>query len=707
MRLVRAVALTMPLLAGLSLGCSGARPLPAPAPSPSASAASAAATDAPPADRLLLLRKFIFASADRSDVKISPDGQRIGWLAPVGGIVNLIVGPADDIKKARPVTQETVLGVRSWRWTFDRDRILFARAKDGDDDPRLCVVDVSKNETKELNAPDAGHAEIVGLSTKHPREALISLKERDKPVQDVDWVDLVTGAHKRVMQSDATLGPWWADDDLHVRYAIRENADATLDLVEPPSGKDDGKWRSSQHVAMEDALGLAGVDFDRSGGTLFMKDSRGRDTSALFAMDTKSGKLTLVSQDARADIGQVLLHPTSKAVEAVSFERERPAWRVVDASVELDFEYLETFGDGTLLVTSRSLDDQSWLVGYAQSDGPTHYYRYDRDPERPGESGKATLLFGARDDLETAKLSSTKAVVIKARDGLELVSYLTLPHAEDARAEDRPKDRLPMVIVVHDGPWTRTSLQYSPEQQWLANRGYAVLSVNYRGSTGFGAKFANAGNLEWGGKMHDDVLDAVAWAVEQQIADPAKIAIMGAGYGGYEALIGLSTSPDTFACGVDIGGSTNLLTFGQTAQADSRPPIEELARRMGDWRTDDGKKLLTDRSPARHAGAIKKPLLIAQGKDDPRVREAETGELVLALTSRSVPVTYVVYADEARGVARPANRASFRAVTEVFLSQCLGGPHQPWGDDLAGSTITVPVGVEHVRGLRAALAAKR
>ncbi len=622
--------------------------------------------------------------------------------------MNLWIAPADDVKKAQPVTQDTLRDIRSWWWTFDPDRVLFARAKEGDDDLHLYVIDLVKNETKDLTVRDGVRTELIALSVKHPREALIRLKERDKPVQEVDWVDLSTGARKVVMQSDAGLRGWLVDDDLRLRFAIRQNADGAADIVEFSPGKSDKeKWKPFQHVPAEDTFTVAGIDFDKSGSTLFMKDSRNRDTSALFAVDTKTGKATVLAQDAHADVGQVLLHPATRAVEAASFEYERPAWRVIDGSVELDFEYLDTFGDGTLLVTSRSLDEQSWLVGYAHTDGPTHYYRYDRDPDRPGESGKATLLFGGRDDLEVAKLSTMNPVIVKARDGLDLVSYLTLPHDQDARAEARPKDPLPMVLLVHDGPWERASLDYSADHQWLASRGYAVLSVNYRGSAGFGTKFASAGDLEWGGKMHDDLMDAVAWAVDQRIADPAKIAIMGAGYGGYETLVGMSMSPDAFACGVDIGGMDNLLTFGQTAPADSRPPIEELAHRMGDWRTDDGKKLLADRSPVTHAGAIKKPLLIAQGKDDPRVREAETGDLVLALRSKSVPVTYVVYPDEGRGVVRPPNRASFRAVAEVFLSQCLGGPYQPLGDDLAGSTITVPAGAEHIRGLRAALATKK
>jgi dipeptidyl aminopeptidase/acylaminoacyl peptidase len=399
----------------------------------------------------------------------------------------------------------------------------------------------------------------------------------------------------------------------------------------------------------------------------------------------------------------VLLHPTNKTVEAVSFDYERPTWMVIDASVEGDFYYLETFGDGTLLVTSRSLDEQRWLVAYAHSDGPTRYYRYDRNPDIPGNTGKATFLFSSKDELEHAKLSATGTVIIKTRDGLDLVSYLTLPYDQDPRGEGRPKEPLPTVLLVHDGPWARAAREGNPEHQWLASRGYAVLSINYRGSTGFGKQVVNAGNLEWGGKMHDDLLDAVKWAVDQKIADPTKVAIMGAGYGGYATLVGMTVSPYTFACGVDSGGPSNLLAFVQTVPPYWQPQIGELARRVGDWRTDDGKKLLTDRSPVTRIDAIRRPLLIGQGKNDPYVGEGQTLELVAAIRSTRVPVTYVVYPDEGKGFARPPNRTSFSAVAEVFLAQCLGGPYQPIGDDFAGSTISVTSGAQYISGLRGAM----
>ena len=704
----RVRAVTAPLAASLSLACGASSLSPAPAPAPSTSAAVAAA---PPSDAVahpnpaLISRKVFFEPVVRSQVKVSPDGQRIGWLAANGSVVNVWVGPADDVKKAQPVTHNSSDEIGDWWWTFTSDRILVAQDHQGDEKWHLSAVDLTKSETKDLTAVDGVRAELVGLSPRRPREALIALNDRDKKAPDVYLVDLTTGARKLAQQNDGGANAWIADTDLHVRFAEHTNGDASVDLVVPAPGK--APWKPFQHIPMEDALALESVDFDKTGGALFLKDSRNRDTSGLFSIDTKTGAATLVADDPQSDVGQVLMHPTTKTVEAVSLDRERPVWKVVDPSVEGDFYYLQTFGDGTLLVTSRSLDEQHWIVAYAHTDGPTHFYRYDRDPDIPGNPGKATLLFNDRDDLERVPLSMMVPVVIKSRDGLDLVSYLTIPYDKDPRSEGRPQQPLPLIILVHDGPWARAVLELDATHQWLASRGYAVLSVNYRGSTGFGQKFANAGNLEWGGKMSDDLVDAVRWAVDQKIADPTRVAIMGEGYGGYAALAGLAFEGQTFACGVDFGGPANLFTFLQTVPPEGLWQTDALAHRIGDYRTEDGKKFVTDRSPSSHVATFRNPVLIGQGKDDPAVKEADTAQFVAALQAKHVPVTFAVYADEERTLTDPTDKTSFSAVAEVFLAQCFGSDYRPIGNDLDGSSIAVPVGAEAIVGLRAALAAKK
>jgi dipeptidyl aminopeptidase/acylaminoacyl peptidase len=284
-----------------------------------------------------------------------------------------------------------------------------------------------------------------------------------------------------------------------------------------------------------------------------------------------------------------------------------------------------------------------------------------------------------------------KPVVIKSRDGKDLVSYLTLP--------PNAAGPVPTVLFVHGGPWARDYWGLNSSHQWLASRGYAVLSVNYRGSVGFGKAFVNAGDKEWAAKMHDDLLDATDWLVKEKIADKSKIAIMGGSYGGYATLVGLTFTPDVFACGVDIVGPSNLNTLLSTIPPYWAPMFEQFAKRVGDPRTDEGKKLLDDRSPLTRAGAITKPLLIGQGANDPRVKQAESDQIVSAMKAKGLPVSYVLFPDEGHGFQKPANRIAFNAVAEIFLAEHLGGVYQPIGDDFKGSSITAPEGAKEIATL--------
>jgi dipeptidyl aminopeptidase/acylaminoacyl peptidase len=297
--------------------------------------------------------------------------------------------------------------------------------------------------------------------------------------------------------------------------------------------------------------------------------------------------------------------------------------------------------------------------------------------------------------------------VIKSRDGLNLVSYLSLPPVSDPDNDGVPNEPVPLVLDVHGGPWARDGWGLNSTHQWLANRGYAVLSVNYRGSTGFGKDFINAANGEWSGKMHDDLIDAVNWAVENKIAQKDKIAIMGGSYGGYATLVGLTYTPDVFACGVDIVGPSSLVTLLQNVPPYWVPFMPVMKVRVGDVETDEGRAELLKRSPLELVEEIKKPLLIAQGANDPRVKQLEADQIVKAMTEKNIPVTYVLYPDEGHGFHRPENNKSFNAVTEAFLAEQLGGRFEPVGKDFEGATITVPEGAEHVPGLNESLSAMK
>ncbi len=315
-------------------------------------------------------------------------------------------------------------------------------------------------------------------------------------------------------------------------------------------------------------------------------------------------------------------------------------------------------------------------------------------------------LYVGRPELVGAPLVPMHPVEITSRDGMTLPSYLTLPKSADANNDGKADKAVPMVLFVHGGPWARDGYGFNSYHQWMANRGYAVLSVNFRGSTGFGKNFISAGNLEWGRKMQDDLTDAVAWAVKNGVAQKDKVAIMGGSYGGYATLAGMTYTPEVYACGVDIVGPSNLETLLKTIPPYWVPIVSQFHQRMGNPNTPEGLALLKERSPLYSADKIVRPLLIGQGANDPRVNQAELDQIVSAMKAKNIPVTYVLFPDEGHGFAKPANNIAFNAVTEGFLSKCLGGRAEPIGDTVRKSTAKVPQGAEYSPGLAEAIAAK-
>ena len=450
-------------------------------------------------------------------------------------------------------------------------------------------------------------------------------------------------------------------------------------------------------VGPEDAVTTAPLGFDKSGNTLYLLDSRNRDTGALFAHDLKTGERRLIAADDRSDIGSVMSHPTEHTLEAASVTFDRREWIILDEAVAADLAYLESVEDGEFIVTSRTLDDKTWSVSYVLDDGPVKFYLYDR-PAR-----QARYLFSSRDDLDEYPLVKMHSLVIKSRDGLNLVCYLSLPSGTDPDQDGRPAKPLPLVLDVHGGPWARDMWGFNPYHQWLANRGYAVLNVNFRGSTGFGKNFVNAANGQWSAKMHDDLLDAVDWVVENKVALPDKIAVMGGSYGGYATLVSLTFTPEVFCCGVDIVGPSSLITLLENIPPYWATSIPFMKQRVGDWTTEEGRAELLRRSPLSYVDRISRPLLIGQGANDPRVTQLESDQIVAAMEAKGIPVTYVLFPDEGHGFARPENRMAFNAVTEAFFAEHLGGRFQPVDDDFQGSSIRIPAGAGGVPGLPAAL----
>ncbi len=656
-------------------------------------------------------RELFFGNPDKAGVTLSPDGKHVSYLAPLDGFLNVYVAPADDPAAATAVTADKKRGIRRYFWSYSNQHIIYLQDDGGDENWAVHIVDITSKEDRNLTpigeiiGPDGQPILLPGgkkmrptamiqeVSYKFPGEILIGLNNRDPQYHDLYRLNLQSGEMKLLQQNDRFAG-YLTDDDYNVRFAMQMTPDGGSEYFQL-SGT--GEWKPFMRIPMEDMLTTAPFGFDKSNQVLYLSDSRNRNTAALATLDLATGESKILYEDPRADIQNLLVHPVEKNIEAAAVEFTRTEWKILDPAIQADIDYLKSVSPGDWSVSDRTLDDKFWIVSYLVDDGPVRYYLYDRAAKQ------ARFLFTNRSKLEGLQLAKMHPVVITSRDGLDLVSYLTLPAASDPDHNGRPKSALPMVLYVHGGPWGRDSWGLNSTHQWLANRGYAVLSVNFRASTGFGKNFINAGNLEWAGKMHDDLIDAVNWAVKEDIAKKDKIAIMGGSYGGYSTLVGLTFTPDVFACGVDIVGPSNLRTLLETIPPYWKPQLEMFATRVGDPRTEEGKALLEARSPLNRVGEIAKPLLIGQGANDPRVKQSEADQIVKAMQEKKIPVTYVLYADEGHGFVRPENRLSFYAITEIFLSRFLGGEYQPIGDDFTNSSLSVPVGTTEIPTLAAAL----
>jgi dipeptidyl aminopeptidase/acylaminoacyl peptidase len=641
----------------------------------------------------LIPRVIFFGNPDKASVRLSPDGTKISYLAPFNGVLNVWVGPSDDFRKAKPVTNDTKRGIRKYLWIYTSNHILYLQDKDGDENWRLYNTNLSTCETKNLTPIKNVQARIQEVSIEFPEEILVELNNRIPQLHDIYKINIRTG-ERVLIQENKGFSSFVTDNLYRVRLGLQMTSDGGKKIFKKLH---DNKWDPIMKIEMEDEITTSPIGFDRSNQILYMTDSRNRNTSALTALNFETGEQTLLSEDPKTDVYSLIIHPIEKTVQAISYMYERMHWQVLDQSISEDLDYLHTVAVGDIDILSRTLDDRFWIVAYLMDKGPVRYYRYDR------EEKKAHFLFTNKKDLEDILLARMCSVKIKSRDNFELVCYYTLPVNSNCYDNGYPKEPLSLVLLVHGGPWGRDSWGYNPYHQWLANRGYAVLSVNFRGSTGFGKDFINAGNREWGAKMHDDLIDAVNWAIYKGIADPNRIAIMGGSYGGYATLVGMTFTPDKFVCGVDIVGPSNLITLLNTIPPYWEPQIELFAKRVGDHRTENGKKFLKERSPLTYVNRIQRPLLIGQGTNDPRVKKSESDQVVQAMKEKNIPVTYVVYPDEGHGFARPENRISFNAVLEAFLAKYLGGRFESINQALKGSSITVQSGIDKIYGLSKAL----
>ena len=620
-------------------------------------AAPAVRADLPP----LIPRDVLLGNPSKSQPRISPDGTRIAYIAPSSkGVLNVwvrTIGKSDD----RMMTADDHRGIRQFYWAEDGKHLVYLQDVGGNENFHAYRVNLDDAAVKDLTPFEGVRAQNILTDPKHPDEMLIGLNQRDKKVFDMYRVDLDSGESKLDTQNPGDVADWATDPKFVIRACMASNqSDGSQTLRVRDAA--DAPWRDLITWPAEENGGLIG--FTPDGKSLYVETSIGSDVSRVVRVDVATGKeLETLASDVRCDAGEDFVDPATEKLQAVAFNYMRRDWKVLDPAVKADFAALAKAHPGDFAVSSRDHKDQKWTVAYSVDNGPVQFSVYDRT------SKKLTPLFVNQPELEKYTLAKMEPVVIPARDGFKMVSYLTTPVGVTAKA-------LPMVLLVHGGPWGRDGWGYNSQAQWLANRGYAVLQVNFRASTGFGKKFLHAGDKQWGADMQNDLTDAVRWAVAKGVADPKRVAIMGGSYGGYATLAGLTFTPDLYACGVDIVGPSNLKTL-----LEATPPYWATMRKMLYLRMGDVDKdsVFNQRvSPMFHADAVRAPLLIGQGANDPRVNIRESTQMVEAMRARGLSVEYVVYADEGHGFARPENRLDFYGRAEQFLSKYIGGRAEPF-----------------------------
>jgi dipeptidyl aminopeptidase/acylaminoacyl peptidase len=610
----------------------------------------------------LIPRNVLFGNPDKASPRLSPDGKKLAYLAPEKDVLNVwvrTIGQQDD----QVVTADKKRGIRIFSWQQDSEHILYLQDQDGDENWHVYQTNLKTKNTRNLTPFQGVRAEVIAVDPNFPQEMLVGLNLEDRKLHDVYRLNLKNGALELDTKNPGDVSGWTADNALQVRVASVFTPDGGTELRLRDNAK--SEWRSFQKWSADETFGGVAAFTPNNQGA-WVISSVEANAARLVEFDLASGKSRVISEDPTYDLEGVMTHPTKRTLEAVSYVRARAEWQVLDPALQPDFQVLAKVRDGDYLVVSRDLADKTWIVAYTVDDGPVYYYAYDRGSRR------ADLLFSNRAALEKFQLAKMRPIQFTARDSLTIHGYLTLPVG-------LPPKNLPMVLNVHGGPWGRDTWGLNTEVQWLANRGCAVLQVNFRGSTGYGKKFLNAGDREWAGTMHDDLIDAKRWAVQQGYADPNKVCIYGGSYGGYATLVGVTFTPDEFSSGVDIVGPSSLVTLIKSIPPYWVPIKSMFDKRVGKLETEE--EFLNSRSPLFKADRIKVPLLIGQGANDPRVKQAESDQIVAAMRKNNKPVEYLVFPDEGHGFARPENRLKFYAATEQFLAKYLGGRAEPPSDN--------------------------
>ena len=604
----------------------------------------------------LIPRDVIFGNPEKSNPQISPDGELLSYLAPLDGVLNIwvrTIGEEDD----RAITSDKKRGIQHYFWAQNGKEIYYIQDMDGNENWRLYGVALDTRAVKDFTPFENVQVQITEYNKDYPNQMLIAMNKDNPENHDIYRLDLINGKMDVIARNPGSYLAWVTGPDLTVRGAVSSNPDGSADLFF--GSGDQATWKRIISWDSENSLTSGPLNITRDGKYLYILDSNNSNAVMLTRLDIASGRADVLSADSQYDVSDVIIQPESKIAQAAIITKERRDWKILDESIKADIGFLSGIDSGDLIIFDRDSADDTWIVGYNKDDGPVAFYVYNRAIKQ------ASLLFYSRPALKEYTLAKMEPISFIARDGMTIYGYITYPPNLSL------KNNLPMVLNVHGGPWYRDNWGYNPEAQWIANRGYVCLQINFRGSVGYGKDYLNAGDREWGGKMHNDLIDAVQWAIDRKIADPQKIAIYGGSYGGYASLVGATFTPDLFCCAVDVVGPSNLMTWIK-----SIPPYwssfrNMLYKRIGNPETEPD--FLMSRSPITKVDQIKIPMLIAQGANDPRVKQAESEQIVAAMKAKGIDYQYLLFPDEGHGFARPENRLKFYGEAEKFLARYLGG----------------------------------
>lgn len=620
----------------------------------------------------LIDRELFLGNPEIAGAQLSPDGRYLAFLKPWNDTRNVYVkAVSEPFSAARLLTTETKRPVAGFFWTRDSKYVLYVKDHDGDENFNVYAVDPSATAAPGADAPPSRdltglkgiRVELYDAPKSDPNIVYIGLNDRDKAWHDLYKLNLSTGEKTLVRKNTDRVTGWSFDLKGNLRLAIRNAENGDTEILRVDSDK------LTQVYSCNVFETCAPIQYSTDGKHVYMETNKGSNLVSLVLFDPEAGTTQLVESDplGKVDFGGAVFSEATDELVETWYVSERVKTYFKDKAYGADNYWLEEHYKGKdISVVSRTRDERYWLFAASSDTEPGEMVLFDR------KTRTLTPQYVVREKLPRAALAEMKAVTYKSSDGLEIPAYLTLPKGVPAR-------NLPTLIVPHGGPWARDEWGYNALAQFLANRGYAVLMPNFRGSTGYGRKFLDAGNLQWGLLMQDDITWGVKYLVAEGIADPRRVGILGGSYGGYATLAGVAFTPDLYSAAVDICGPSNLITL-----MESIPPYWEAARktfavRMGDVSTPAGQAVLKAASPLNATAKIKTPLLVAQGANDPRVNRREAEQIVIALRDRGFPVDYILAPDEGHGFARPINNLALFMESEKFLAHYLGGRFQDGG----------------------------